>query len=65
MTEVLNVKDVLSDAHNTFILSSEAVTEQEMQLETMVKQDNAFNWSDDDILEDQPTASETFRSYSE
>jgi hypothetical protein len=37
MTEVLNVKDVLSDAHNTFILSSEAVTEQEMQLETMVK----------------------------
>jgi|LauGreDrversion4_2_1035121.scaffolds.fasta_scaffold204314_2 hypothetical protein len=65
MTEVLNVKDVLSDAHNTFILSSEAVTEQEMQLETMVKQDNAFNWSDDDILEDQPTASETIRSYSE
>jgi hypothetical protein len=36
-----------------------------MQLETMVKQDSAFNWSDDDILEDQPTASETFRSFSE
>lgn len=47
---VLNVKDVLNDAHSTFIKdhnyrSNEA---QESQMEDMIKE-KAFNWSDEDI----------------
>jgi hypothetical protein len=49
MGYVLNVKDVLSDAHNTFIKSSqEASSEQERQLDDIFKGDRAFNWSDDE-----------------
>ena len=50
MGYVLNVKDVLSDAHNTFIKSTEAKdTEQELQLEDILRRDKAFNWSDEEI----------------
>ena len=50
MGYVLNVKDVLSDAHNTFIKSTEAKDcEQEMQMEDILKSDKAFNWSDEEM----------------
>lgn len=55
MGYVLNVKDVLSDAHNTFIKSSEAVThEHEKQLDDIFKGDKAFNWSDEDLPVEEP-----------
>lgn len=45
---VLNVKDVLNDAHNTFIRSQAAKdSEQETQIEDVMK-DTAFNWSDEE-----------------
>ena len=52
MSYVLNVKDVISDAHNTFIggVDAEDLREQEFQreLEDILKRDRAFNWSDDE-----------------
>lgn len=60
MGYVLNVKDVLSDAHNTFIRSTEDKdSEQEMQLEDILKRDRAFNWSDDDFNSLETTNNET------
>ena len=44
---VLNVKDVLNDAHNTFIKASQRDSDQETQMEDMLK-DKAFNWSDEE-----------------
>lgn len=60
MGYVLNVKDVLSDAHNTFIRSTEDKdSEQEMQLEDILKRDRTFNWSDDDFNSLETTNNET------
>jgi hypothetical protein len=45
---ILNVKDVLNDAHNTFIRgAAHKDTEQETQMEDVMK-DTAFNWSDEE-----------------
>lgn len=46
---VLNVKDVLSDAHNTFIKASSRDSDEETQMEDMLK-DHAFNWSDEESI---------------
>ena len=53
---VLNVKDVISDAHNTFIKDAERDSDQELQMEDILK-DKAFNWSDEEtaILNTEPT----------
>ena len=52
MTYVLNVKDVISDAHNTFMRGTdEKDSEQELQLEDILRRDKAFTWSDEDIKE--------------
>ena len=49
MGYVLNVKDVINDAHNTFIRGVDYKdSEQEMQLEDILKRDKAFNWSDEE-----------------
>ncbi len=49
MGYVLNVKDVINDAHNTFIRGVDYKDqEQEMQLEDILKRDKAFNWSDEE-----------------
>lgn len=45
---VLNVKDVLSDAHNTFIKDNNKDSEQETYMEDVLKKDKAFNWSDEE-----------------
>lgn len=45
---VLNVKDVINDAHNTFIRDTNKMdSEQETILEDVLK-DKAFNWSDEE-----------------
>jgi hypothetical protein len=53
MSYVLNVKDVISDAHNTFMRGVEEQDadgdeQYQRELEDMVKRDRAFNWSDDE-----------------
>jgi hypothetical protein len=46
---VLNVKDVISDAHNTFMKADERDSaESEMQLEDIMKRNKPFTWSDED-----------------
>ena len=46
---VLNVKDVISDAHNTFMKADEKDSaESEMQLEDIMKRNRPFTWSDED-----------------
>lgn len=46
---VLNVKDVISDAHNTFMKADEKDSaESEMQLEDIMKRNKPFTWSDED-----------------
>jgi len=45
---VLNVKDVINDAHNTFIKDSSKDSEQETIMEDVLKKDKAFNWSDEE-----------------
>lgn len=47
---VLNVKDVLNDAHNTFIKNGQKDSEQESQMEDILK-DQAFNWSDEEVID--------------
>jgi hypothetical protein len=44
---VLNVKDVLNDAHNTFIKDQNRDSEADTAMEDVLK-DKAFNWSDED-----------------
>ncbi|CDW91233.1 UNKNOWN [Stylonychia lemnae] len=44
---VLNVKDVISDAHNTFIKDNNKDSEQETIMEDVLK-DKAFNWTDEE-----------------
>lgn len=44
---VLNVKDVISDAHNTFIKDNSKDSEQETIMEDVLK-DKAFNWTDEE-----------------
>ena len=64
MGYVLNVKDVLSDAHNTFIKSTEAKDcEQEMQMEDILKRDKAFNWSDEEIIDEK--SGDTIKSHND
>jgi hypothetical protein len=46
---VLNVKDVINDAHNTFIKDGGRDSEQGTYMEDVMKKDKAFNWSDEDI----------------
>lgn len=48
---VLNVKDVINDAHNTFIKDSGKDSEQETYMEDVMKKDKAFNWSDEEVPE--------------
>ena len=45
---VLNVQDVLKDAHNTFIKENKQETDDETQLQDILKE-KPFNWSDEDI----------------
>lgn len=45
---VLNVKDVITDAHSTFMKGDEKDTEQELQLEDIMKKNKPFTWSDDE-----------------
>lgn len=60
MGYVLNVKDVLSDAHNTFIRGGDVKDlEQEKQIEDILKKDKAFNWSDEDFPDDSPSYKES------
>jgi hypothetical protein len=50
---VLNVKDVLNDAHSTFIKDPNYWKNNEIhesQMEDIIK-DKAFNWSDEDIAQ--------------
>ena len=47
---VLNVKDVLNDAHNTFIKDSNRSVDPEEQVDEILKKDKAFNWSDEDEI---------------
>ena len=49
MTYVLNVKDVLSDAHNTFMNIQAHQDEEDRQMDDILKRDKAFNWSDEEI----------------
>ena len=49
MTYVLNVKDVLSDAHNTFMNVQAHQEEEDRQMDDILKRDKAFNWSDEEI----------------
>jgi|LauGreDrversion4_2_1035121.scaffolds.fasta_scaffold221620_3 hypothetical protein len=46
---VLNVKDVISDAHNTFMKVDER--DSEMQLEDIMKKSKPFAWSDEEEQE--------------
>lgn len=48
---VLNVKDVINDAHNTFIKDTGSNAEQDTYMEDVLKRDKAFNWSDEEIPE--------------
>ena len=46
---VLNVKDVIHDAHNTFMKNELKDQEQETQMKDVITKDTiAFNWSDED-----------------
>jgi hypothetical protein len=45
---VLNVKDVISDAHNTFIKEYNKDINNDTQMEDILK-DKAFNWSDEEV----------------
>jgi hypothetical protein len=47
---VLNVKDVLSDAHNTFVSQQKQIEDHEKQLQEEIKSNKAFNWSDEDAV---------------
>ncbi len=50
---VLNVKDVLSDAHNTFMKSvAEHKESEQQQINEILSKDKAFNWSDEDNMDD-------------
>ena len=49
MTYVLNVKDVLSDAHNTFMNVQAHQDEEDREMDDILKRDKAFNWSDEEI----------------
>jgi len=46
---VLNVKDVLSDAHNTFIKDTKD-KDVDTQMDDILK-DKAFNWSDEELAQ--------------
>lgn len=46
---VLNVKDVINDAHNTFLREGRIDSSEENQMQDVLKKDKAFNWSDEDI----------------
>lgn len=50
---VLNVKDVINDAHNTFIKEYKD-KEADTQMEDMMKE-KAFNWSDEEMLQMETT----------
>lgn len=50
---VLNVKDVLNDAHNTFIKEYKD-KEADTQMENMMKE-KAFNWSDEEMMQMETT----------
>ena len=43
------MKDVLSDAHNTFMNVQAHQDEEDRQLDDILKRDKAFNWSDEEI----------------
>lgn len=45
---VLNVKDVISDAHNTFIKEYNRDLDNDTQMDDILK-DRAFNWSDEEL----------------
>ena len=47
---VLNVKDVINDAHNTFIKDNSKDQDQDTQMEDILR-DKAFNWSDEDLAD--------------
>jgi len=56
---VLNVKDVISDAHNTFIKDHNKDIDNDTQMDDMLK-DKAFNWSDEEMASlEKTTTSET------
>ena len=42
------MKDVISDAHNTFIKEYNKDRDEDTQMEDILK-DKAFNWSDEEI----------------
>ena len=56
MTYVLNVKDVLSDAHNTFMNVQAHQEEEDRQMDDILKRDKAFNWSDEEIKAESSTS---------
>jgi hypothetical protein len=49
MSYVLNVKDVLSDAHSTFMNVHQEEEEEQRQVDDILRRDKAFNWSDEEI----------------
>lgn len=44
---MLNVKDVINDAHNTFLREGRIDSSEENQIQEIIKE-RAFNWSDED-----------------
>ena len=48
---VLNVKDVINDAHNTFLREGRIDSAEEHYMEDELKKDKAFNWSDEDMID--------------
>ena len=46
------MKDVISDAHNTFMKDGSKDSENENQINNIMK-DHAFNWSDEDAVNQQ------------
>jgi hypothetical protein len=68
MGYVLNVKDVLNDAHNTFIRGGaggffeKEDEEADRQLDDILKKDKAFNWSDEEDANTQEPNTETTSS---
>lgn len=48
------MKDVINDAHNTFLREGRIDSSEENQIvEDVLKKDKAFNWSDEDYTYDE------------
>jgi hypothetical protein len=43
-------KELLDDAHSTFIKDRDETTDQEMQMDELTRGKNAFNWSDEETV---------------